>query len=125
MTWLKWVVAAIGILMGSWMMFDGGRALVKGDYVTPREGPYAGQLGPWAKLVRGVGLEPRSSGVKGTFVVLGLSWLLMAIGHATGARWSWPGLVVLSLLSLWYLPVGTVLAVVELVLLFLLRSKGR
>jgi hypothetical protein len=124
MTWLKWLVAAIGVVIGSWMTFDGSRAFVKGDYVTPREGPYAGQLGPWARLVRGAGLEPRSAPVKTTFVVLGVSWLLFAIAYAMGARAARPGLIVLSVLSIWYLPVGTVLAVVELVLLFLFRSRS-
>jgi hypothetical protein len=124
MTWLRWVVAAIGVLMGGWMTFDGSRALIKGDYVTPGDGPYAGQLGPWSRLVRGAGLEPRSTVVKATFVILGLSWLSIAIAHALGARWAWPGLLVLSLLSLWYLPVGTILSVLELVLLFLIRSRA-
>jgi len=30
-----------------WMLFDGSRALIVGDYVTAKSGPYAGQLGPW------------------------------------------------------------------------------
>jgi hypothetical protein len=121
--WLKWIVAAIGIVIGGWMTFDGSRAFLKGDYVTPSEGPYAGQLGPWANLVRGAGLEPRSSPMKTIFVVLGVSWLAATLGHLAGARWSWPALVALSILSIWYLPVGTVLAVIQLVLLFLLRSR--
>lgn len=121
MNWIRWVVAAVGLLLGGWMTFDGSRAFVKGDYVTPADGPYAGQLGPWANVVRGVGLEPRSSPVKGTFVLLGLCWLTLAIAHLSGAQWARPALIALSILSLWYLPVGTLLAVVELVLLFLSR----
>lgn len=124
MNWLKWIVPAIGFLIGSWMLFDGSRALLKGDYVTPREGPHAGQLGPWAHLVRSVGLEPRSNLVKSIFVVFGVGWLVMSAGSLAGAAWAWPGLVALSLLSLWYLPVGTLLAVAELVLLWLVRSRA-
>jgi hypothetical protein len=41
--------------------YDGSRALIVGDYVTPKSGAYAGQLGPWAKLVAAVGIEPRST----------------------------------------------------------------
>lgn len=123
MSWLKWVVAGVGLLLGGWMTFDGSRAFIKGDYVTPGEGPYAGQLGPWANVVRGVGLEPRSSPVKGTFVVLGACWLIFAIAHFLGARWARPGLIALSVLSIWYLPVGTFLSIVELVLLLVLRSR--
>ena len=121
--WLKWLVAAIGILIGGWMAFDGSRAFLKGDYVTPREGAYAGQLGPWASVVRSAGLEPRSSAMKTIFIILGTCWLAATIGHVSGARWSWPALVALSILSIWYLPIGTVLAIVQLVLLFVLRGR--
>ena len=38
--WSAWVVAALVLLNGGWMAFDGGRALVIGDYVTPRPLPY-------------------------------------------------------------------------------------
>lgn len=124
MTWLRWIATAIAVLMGCWMTFDGTRALIKGDYVTPRDGPYAGQLGPWAGLLRGAGLDPRAAAVKATFIVIGLGWLTMAIGHALGAPWARSGLLVLSVLSIWYLPVGTVLAIVELAILLVLRSKG-
>ena len=40
-------------------------ALIAGDYVTPSKGQYAGQLGPWARLVSAVGLEPRRLSVDG------------------------------------------------------------
>ncbi len=33
------------------MVVDGSRALVKGEYITPKSGSFAGNLGPWAKLV--------------------------------------------------------------------------
>ena len=35
-------------------------ALVKGDYVTPKSGPYAGQLGPWSNVVSAS--NPRATG---------------------------------------------------------------
>ncbi len=51
----------LAALEAGWMMFDGMRALIVGDYVTPKKGPYAGQLGPWSKLVSAIGLAPRST----------------------------------------------------------------
>lgn len=45
MHWTGWTVAILGVILGSWLLFDGTRALVVGDYVTPRSGKYAGQLG--------------------------------------------------------------------------------
>ena len=36
--WTAWLVMALVLLNGGWMAFDGGRALVVGDYVTPKTG---------------------------------------------------------------------------------------
>jgi len=42
---------------------------------------------------------------------------------AADRRWSWWLLVILSVLSLWYLPVGTGLALLQLVLLVVARLR--
>jgi hypothetical protein len=73
MHWTAWIVAALVILNGGWMAFDGARALVVGDYVTPKTGQYAGQLGPWAKLIQAIGIEPRSTLMKSIFFIYGLA----------------------------------------------------
>ncbi len=57
MHWLGWVVAALALIEGGWLAFDGGRALIVGDYVTPSSGPSAGQLGPWSKVVSALGID--------------------------------------------------------------------
>ena len=64
MHWLKWILLALALLQGGWLVFDGTRALVVGDYVTPRSGVWAGQLGPWSRVLFAVGLEPRGRVVK-------------------------------------------------------------
>src|SRR5437016_6098140 len=74
----RWLVIVLGVVRGGWMSFDGIRALVAGDYLTPSAGPYAGQLGPWSKLVSYAGLDPRSTLMKAIFVVVGLATLLVA-----------------------------------------------
>lgn len=38
---LGWVVLVMALVEGGWLAFDGGRALVVGDYVTAQ----SGQLG--------------------------------------------------------------------------------
>lgn len=68
MPWAEWVVPALVVIIGGWMLFDGVHALVTGDFVTPKEGAHVGRLGPWATLVSGVGLAPRSLPVKLVFV---------------------------------------------------------
>lgn len=118
MNWMKWVVAVLVVLTGGWMLFDGARALVVGEYVTPRAGEYAGRLGPWSNLVRAAGLDPRSTPMKLAFVIYGLLYLgsmIAWLGHATWARWALAGL---ALLGFWYLPFGTLANAMVLILLW-------
>lgn len=123
---LGWVVLVLAFIEAGWLTFDGGRALVVGDYVTPRSGQYAGQLGPWAKIVSAVGIEPRSTLMKSIHLVLGVGWLGVMVCFAMRLPWAWSGMVVCAALGLWYLPFGTLLSVVQIVLLLLpvLRASG-
>lgn len=101
------------------MVFDGLRALLVGDYVTPSSGAYAGQLGPWAVLVRRLGIEPRSMPMKLCFVVLGAAGLVATGAYAGHAPWGWAAMLVTAATTLWYLPVGTATALVQILLLVL------
>ena len=105
------------LLNGAWMAFDGSRALVTGDYVTPKSGVYAGQLGPWASLLRAVGLDPRSSPVKAVFVLYGLAVILASVAFFLGVGWTRTALMALAVLGLWYLPFGTLIGLLALVAL--------
>ncbi len=119
MHWTKWIVVILFALNAGWMIFDGARALIVGDYVTPQTGESAGQLGPWANLVKTAGIEPRSTLMKGIFVGYGLLALLMALAFAFGQSWSWWGMLIMAMLGLWYLPFGTLVGVVVIILLLL------
>jgi len=118
---LRLLVVLLVLANGGWMAFDGGRALLAGDYVTPSSGPYAGRLGPWAAVVEAAGLEPRSMLVKSVFVVYGLALVAAAAGFALGRAGSRRALLALLPLGLWYLPFGTAINVVALALLYTTR----
>jgi hypothetical protein len=124
MKWLRWVVLVVALTEGGWFAYDGGRALLIGDYVTPSSGEYAGRLGPWKHVVSAVGIEPRSTLMKTVFFVYGLVWLGVMACFAFGARWAWWAMVVLAAGSLWYLPFGTLCSIVQLVLLMLPPLRG-
>ena len=114
---LKWSTVGLCLLQGGYMLLDGGRALVVGTYITPSSGDYAGQLGPWARLVSLVGVDPESMWMKLMFVVLGVLWLCLGVAVSAGTTWSWAFGMTLAVGTLWYLVPGTVISVVVLVLL--------
>lgn len=119
MTRERWIFLLV-LIIASYMIFDGSRALVYGDYLTPSTGEYAGQLGLWATVVSWVGIEPRSVFMKLTFVTYGISIIVMGILFVMKIRWARMGLLTMALLGLWYLPFGTL---INLMVIFLLATK--
>jgi hypothetical protein len=109
---IRSTIASIALIIGVWLLFDGARALATGNYTTPQSGAHAGQLGPWSNLLSATGINPLGIGVKLLHVALGLSWVLCGVWflRSTGSGW-WP-LMLTALLSLWYLPFGTVAALI-------------
>ncbi|HWP39920.1 MAG TPA: hypothetical protein VNL70_03260 [Tepidisphaeraceae bacterium] len=116
----------LAFIEGGWLAFDGGRALVVGDYVTPSSGTHAGRLGRWSKLVSAVGIDPRSTLMKSIHLLLGLAWLVVMVGFVLRLAWTWWGMLACAIAALWYLPFGTLLSVIQIVLLLLpqLRVPG-
>ena len=125
MTRLAWVIAVLGLLQGAWLTFDGSRAFIVGDYVTPSSGEYAGQLGPWSKVVAAIGIPPRSSLMKAIHVGLGIAWLVSAVAFIVRASWAWSAMLACSVLSLWYLPFGTLFGIIQITLLLMPAVRGR
>jgi hypothetical protein len=117
MKWITAVAVLLVFLNGAWMAFDGSRALLVGDYVTPKEGRYAGQLGPWAGLLSRLGVDPRSTPVKAAFVIYGLAVMAVSMAFLLHAAWARTALLVLGALGLWYLPFGTLVNLALLVVL--------
>jgi len=116
-SWSRWVLVALCGVQGGYMVLDGARALAVGSYITPSSGEHAGRLGPWARLVDAVGVPAESTGMKVAFVVLGLLWLGLALGMATGSPWAWAAGLALAVCTLWYLVPGTVISVAVILLL--------
>lgn len=119
MPFTGWIASVLSAFIGAWLAFDGGRALTIGDYVTPSSGRFAGQLGPWSKLIKAVGLDPRGTPVKLLHVVVGLGLVVSAVLLVTHPALGWRCLLVASIAGLWYLPFGTLALGVVIVLLML------
>ncbi len=117
--WTAWLVVALVLFNGGWMAFDGGRAMLVGDYVTPRSGPHAGALGTWSKVVSTVGIEPRSTLMKTLFVVYGLGFVGLVGVFVLGVSKAWLALLLVAALGLWYVPFGTLINAIVIALLVL------
>lgn len=122
MNWKDWAIIILVTFTAGWMLFDGSRALITGDYTTPGSGEYTGQLGPWSNLVKAVGIEPRSTLMKLIFVGYGLSALAIAVCFALGFAWARLALMVVCILGLWFLPIGTITNLIALILLLIERK---
>ena len=123
MSLVRALVIGLAIIEAGWMMFDGSRALVVGDYVTPRTGAHAGELGPWHHVVEAVGIEPRSSLMKAIFVAYGFAWLMVIVGFVRRLPWAPTAMLVAAVGALWYLPVGTAFSTAQIAGLLWLRRN--
>jgi hypothetical protein len=118
---LTGIILACTLLSAGWMSFDGTRGLVLGDYVRPKGGRFAGQLGPWAKVVRAIGINPESRLMKWIFIVYGTLWLVSGVLFALDASYGWELMLAFAIGSLWYLGLGTAVGMIIIVLLLIWR----
>lgn len=106
-----------------WMFFDGTHALIRGEYYISQTGEFAGQLGPWANLVQSIGLEPHSIWMKLIFIIQGLGTLTVVVSYILNKPWAWTALLSAMLLGFWYLPFGTLINLLALIVLLLTRRN--
>ena len=104
--------AAFSLALGGYMLVYGMHAFLTGDYFRPSSGPYAGKLGLWVIMWRLGGIDPHAPLVKAAFVALGIAWLVHAAFIFLDKR-NKIATVVLALLTVWYLPLGTLIALME------------
>jgi hypothetical protein len=117
-------IVVLALIEGLWMGFDGTRALTVGDYVTPRSGARAGELGPWHYIVESLGIAPRSMLMKIIFIAFGVAWVIIAGALLRRVPWAVNAALIGAVLTLWYLPVGTAFGVIEIGLCLLLRRSA-
>ena len=84
MHWARVLILLFTLVEAGWLALDGTRALVVGDFIMPKSGPYAGQVGPWRHLVERLGVNPRGTPMKVLFAVYGWIWLLIGVAFACG-----------------------------------------
>ena len=112
---MKFVVIGLSALNGLWMLIDGIYVLMNGKYIGPEK------PGPWASLIGLTGIDVFKLGP--LFVLFGVAWLSFVGAILTGATWARNFGLILSVLTLWYLPFGTLISlVVFIALIFVIKS---
>ncbi len=112
---MKWIIIALGIITGGFMLIDGIYVMLKGKYIGPPE------PGPWAKLFYKLQWDVFKLGP--LFIAFGAVWLVFVTGVFLQRSWAWPLGLVISIGTLWYLPVGTLFSLVVLILLLTARAR--
>ena len=77
------------------------------------------EVGPLGGVVNSVGIDPRSTFMKVVFIVYGLAAVGAAAAFIIQLPFGWWMLLVMAVLGLWYLPFGTIVNLVTIVLLLL------
>ncbi len=120
---LRIIITLLSLLNAGYMAFDGGRALITGDYIRPANGDYAGQLGPWTKIVTAIGIDPMSTLMKSVFLIIGIYGILATLCFAFNVQSGWKLLLAFAILSIWNLMFGTISSALVIILLLIWRWK--
>ena len=106
----KVLLALIGVLAGGWMIVDGVHVMLHGKYIGPEK------PGPWSIPFVKLGVDPFRLGP--VFVGLGMLWMIFLVATLAGQAWGRYGAAVVAMASLWYVPLGTVVSLLYLAVLY-------
>ena len=94
------IVITLSLLNGIWMSLDGVHVIKRGKYIGPEK------PGPWSAIFLKIKINPFSLGP--LFVIFGGLWLINVILIIAAADIWWIYSLCLSVLTLWYIPIGTI-----------------
>ncbi len=114
---MKILITVLGFLNGAYMLLDGLFVLYKGKYIGPAK------PGPWASLFYKLEIDVFKLGP--LFIVFGVLWLTWLYALWTNQSWFYMFGLIISILTLWYLPVGTIFSLIILLVLLFAKQKIR
>lgn len=114
---MKILITILGLLNGSYMLIDGIYVMLKGKFIGPEK------PGPWAGLFYKLNINVFKLGP--LFIAFGLLWLLWLYSLWTDQSWCYLFGIIISILTFWYLPLGTLFStIILLVLIFAEHQPG-
>ena len=112
---MRYVVIGLSLINGLWMLVDGIYVLLNGKYIGPEK------PGPWSNLFYKLKIDVFNLGP--LFIAFGLLWLFWLYCLLTNHNWTYVLGIVTSVLTLWYLPLGTFFSVIVILVLFFAKQK--
>jgi hypothetical protein len=112
---MKLLITLLAILTGGFMLVDGIYVMLKGKYIGPPK------PGPWANIFYKFNVDVLKLGP--LFIVFGVLWMIWLYGLWTQQSWAYTFGIAVSILTLWYLPVGTMFSIAVLLMLIMGRHK--
>lgn len=112
---MKILISILALLNGGFMLLDGIFVTLKGKYIGPEK------PGPWAEIFYKMNVDVFKLGW--LFIIYGLLWLVWIYALWTNKDWAHILGLTISVLTLWYLPVGTLISILVLVTLLFWRNK--
>jgi len=112
---MKTVITFLGLLNGVYMLLDGIFVIITGKYIGPEK------PGPWAEIFYKMNVNVFKLGW--LFILYGLLWLVWIYALWTNKDWAYPFGLFICLISLWYLPLGTLISILILITLLFWRKK--
>ncbi|TAF34641.1 MAG: hypothetical protein EAZ57_02670 [Cytophagales bacterium] len=112
---MKTIITILSFLNGVFMLLDGIFVTVNGKYIGPQK------PGPWAEIFYKMHIDVFKLGW--LFILYGLIWLIWIYALWTNKEWSYILGIAISILTMWYLPVGTFISMIVLVTLLFWKHK--
>ena len=113
---IKLILMILAFANGVFMLLDGIHVLIKGKYMGPEK------PGPWANLFYRFKVNVFKLGP--LFITFGIAWLILVYGLWTNQAWVNELGIIISLLTLWYIKVGTVISLITISLLLFNNNIG-
>ena len=112
---MKVLISILALLNGAYMLIDGIYVMMKGKYIGPPK------PGPWAEIFYKFNVDVFKLGP--LFIIFGILWIAWLISLWTNQSWTFGFGIMISILTLWYLPVGTFFSIIILLILIFARQK--
>jgi hypothetical protein len=113
---MKMFLIIPGLLNGGYMLVDGIFVMLKGKFIG------SDKPGPWANLFYKLNIDVFRLGP--LFVTFGIIWLIWVYALCTNQSWAYIIGLIISLCTLWYLPVGTLLSIIIFISLLTMKCKS-